>query len=124
MLMHQTPVAWCVCTTMQRRKPLSALLNALNAPATPHMSQEVKRCAEGGRVDELRVLLDGGADPNAQYEDGSVALHWACMKGASTCRHRPHHLRLLRPSGCGAPSADAQRHCRHGDERGVSECVP
>lgn len=46
------------------------------------MAQELKRCAEAGRVDELRALLDAGTDPNEQLEDGSVALHWACMKGA------------------------------------------
>jgi ankyrin repeat protein len=53
---------------------LSLLLVAATPPESP-----VADAAQQGSVDEVRALLQQGADVNAAQSDGLTALHWAAM---------------------------------------------
>lgn len=38
-----------------------------------------------GYIDSLRILLEGGAEPNAVDEEGETPLHTACTGGSIQC---------------------------------------
>lgn len=38
-----------------------------------------------GYIDSLRILLEGGAEPNATCDEGETPLHTACTGGSIQC---------------------------------------
>lgn len=64
-------------TTMTRLATILGLSLVLGA-ATP-LESPVADAAQAGDVDQVRTLLQQGADVNAAQPDGLTALHWASM---------------------------------------------
>jgi ankyrin repeat protein len=82
-----TPLLFAV--RAERYNIIPALVAAgARAPAESSLvDAPLHELARRGRVEEMRVLLDAGAEPNCLNRDGKTPLHWAAMVGnVESCR--------------------------------------
>ena len=52
---------------------------AQDRDSSEHQAGKLRRAAQRGDLEAVLVLLDAGADPDAQDEDGDTALYWAAL---------------------------------------------
>lgn len=105
---------------MFARSAISMILFAMLAASSPAQAGALHDAAKAGDAEQVKALLDQGADPEAQDKKGETPLNWAALAG-----HRKVAELLIERgaaiNGRNKGGFTAQRRVRRGGPRTSSE---